>query len=424
MLQPLRYNDRYLLDYFVRQVSPLFAFSEECNNPYRDVLPMIGSCQATTSAIMAVAACHAVHFMTGTPLAQLSKPLGQSSRSNCINERRVPFFDDYRCSRLLEEFWNHKQKALNLFSHNLTNLNGCPDVLTFATAVLLALVEVFESGSGSWMVHIEGAKQLLNASLDGDLSYLPTLLEGFIHEVTLFEIFGQTLPPAGSVTTSFDMPKSAEGSAGPQFLSNLTCPTDILHCIEAVAMLFRNSRSSRQESTPAVSPKSTIDAIRSQLEALQHFDAEVWAIQAKALDFRAKKLSHETLIGLYTIWQQSAAIYASGVLYTLTKEEMAMQIMVDDLISALSHLSDATLLKCLNWPTFIAGAACQKKEQREWVLATQRLIWNIAFCANSFTATSVLVKLWDRHDLLGVEEGEMWDWISELSSFGEHWNFF
>lgn len=169
----------------VRQVSYLFAFSEECNNPYRDVLPMIGSCQATTSAIMAVAACHAVHYMTGTTVAQLSGPVGQSSRSKCIKERHTSSSNDYNCSRLLEEFWNHKQKALNLFSHDLTNLNGCPDVLTFATAVLLALVEVFESGSGSWMVHIEGAKQLLSASLHGDLSYLPTVLEGFIHEVTL-----------------------------------------------------------------------------------------------------------------------------------------------------------------------------------------------------------------------------------------------
>lgn len=147
---------------------------------------MIGSCQATTSAIMALAACHAVHYMTGTTVTQLSGPLGQSSRSNCIKERRqISFPNDHSCSRLLEEFWNHKQKALNLFSRDLTNLNGCPDVLTFATAVLLALVEVFESGSGSWMVHIEGAKQLLSASLRGDLSYLPTVLEGFIHEVTL-----------------------------------------------------------------------------------------------------------------------------------------------------------------------------------------------------------------------------------------------
>ncbi|KAH8783442.1 fungal-specific transcription factor domain-containing protein, partial [Diaporthe sp. PMI_573] len=387
-------------------------------------LPMIGSCQATTSAIMAVAACHAVHYMTGTTVAQLSGPLGQSSRSNCIKERHVSFSDDHRCSRLLEEFWKHKQKALNLFSHDITNLNGCPDVLTFATAVLLALVEVFESGSGSWMVHIEGAKQLLSASLHGDLSYLPTVLEGFIQEVTLFEIFGQTLPPAGSVTTSFNMPKSAEEWAGPQFLSNLTCPTAILHCIEAVAVLFRNSRSSRQDFLSDVPPKSTTDAIRSQLEALQHFDAEVWAMQAKALDFRARTLSHETLVGLHTIWQQSAAIYTSCVLYTLAKEEIAVQVMVDDFISALTHLSDATLMRCLNWPTFIAGAACQKKGQREWVLATQRHIWNVTRCANSFTATSVLIKLWDRHDSLGVEEGEMWDWISELSSFGEHWNFF
>lgn len=146
---------------------------------------MIGSCQATTSAIMAVAACHAVHYMTGTTVAQLSGPIGHSSRSNIIKERRLSLSNDYNCSRLLEGFWNHKQKALNLFSHDLTNLNGSPDVLTFATAVLLALVEVFESGSGSWMVHIEGAKQLLSASLDGDLSYLPTVLEGFIHEVTL-----------------------------------------------------------------------------------------------------------------------------------------------------------------------------------------------------------------------------------------------
>lgn len=255
---------------------------------------------------------------------------------------------------------------------------------------------------------------------------ISTVLERTLMLMTCrFEIFGQTLPPAGCVTTSFDMPKSAE-CVGPQFLSNLTCPTAILHCIETVAVLYKKSRSSRKDSESPldVPPKSTTEAIRSQLKALQHFDAEVWAMQAKALDFRAKTLSHETLVGLHTIWQQSAAIYTSCVLYTLAREEITVQVMVDDFISALIHLSDATLMRCLNWPTFIAGAACQKKEQREWVLATQRHIWNVTRCANSFTATSVLVKLWDRHDSLGVKEGEMWDWISELSSFGEHWNFF
>ncbi|KAI9149970.1 Acriflavine sensitivity control protein acr-2 [Paramyrothecium foliicola] len=422
ILQPLHYEDRYLLDYFTRQVCHVFTFSANGRNPYRELIPMIGSSQATTSVIMAVAACHAVHQMTGMPVSQLTDTPGQSSPQHCIQQLNSSSSSDDLCAQLLQQFWYHKQKALMLFSHDLTNLNGSPEIFTFITALLLALVELFESGAGSWTVHIEGAKQLLNAYLRGDRSHLPPFLQGFITEVMLFEIFGrtlgQTLPAAGIVTTSFNVEKSLEEWVEPHLLTPLSCPTVIIQGIAAVTALFRNS-----QSLGLLSDDSTSDAIRSRLEELQSLDCDVWALQAKAVDALAKPVSHEMLTTLCYIWQRSAAIYTSCVLYALTKQDMSVQGMVEELLSALDQ-TEASVLKCLIWPAFVAGAASQKKEQRERVLATLRRIWNIGFLGNSFNATSVLVKLWDRRDSSGVKEGEMWDWISELSSFGEHWNFF
>jgi hypothetical protein len=99
--------------------------------------------------------------------------------------------------------------------------------------------------------------------------------------------------------------------------------------------------------------------------------------------------------------------------------------MVDEMILAYSNLPmNKTLVKCLTWPTFVAGASSQSPEHREWALANLNQIWKLTLCANATSAASVLLNLWEKHDSQPQREDVMWDWIAEISLLGQSWNFF
>ena len=127
------------------------------------------------------------------------------------------------------------------------------------------------------------------------------------------------------------------------------------------------------------------------------------------------------------IWKLAAEIYASRLLYNYTRDPSVLTPLVDvmrheyDLLGAHSHL-----LNALIWPTFIAGAASTRPDQRGWVLAVLERIWDGTLLANGKNAPLVLGRLWEKQDEargLGAGELEGWDWISELSSLEDRWIF-
>lgn len=83
---------------------------------------------------MAVAACHVIHYMMGMPVARLRQVPKELSCLNCIMKRNSSHSNGLHCSWILQEFLNHKQKALMLFSHNLTKVDGRLERLTLMTA--------------------------------------------------------------------------------------------------------------------------------------------------------------------------------------------------------------------------------------------------------------------------------------------------
>lgn len=82
-------------------------------------------------------------------------------------------------------------------------------------------------------------------------------------------------------------------------------------------------------------------------------------------------------------------------------------------------------MKCLIWPTFVAGAASTSPEDRAWVLITLERIWNLGHCANTNNAIRVLEVLWEKHDRAHplADDRAGWDWIGELSQLKGSWLF-
>jgi hypothetical protein len=66
-------------------------------------------------------------------------------------------------SALTSYYLHSKAKALRLLSRALADVSTSNSIATVFTAILLTILELFESGAGSWSVHLEGVKRLVEA---------------------------------------------------------------------------------------------------------------------------------------------------------------------------------------------------------------------------------------------------------------------
>ena len=89
------------------------------------------------------------------PLATNSL-LAQQDIENMI----VPTSSPQITSKAYRHYLEYKQRTLNQLSKDLLNPVMAKDDITLAAIVVLALLDLFESGSGAWSYHIEGAKKL------------------------------------------------------------------------------------------------------------------------------------------------------------------------------------------------------------------------------------------------------------------------
>jgi hypothetical protein len=136
------------------------------------------------------------------------------------------------------------------------------------------------------------------------------------------------------------------------------------------------------------------------------------------------------LLQLGNIWKLSAEIYACRVLRNMTGDVALPP--VQDLVNAYAFLDrkDDEIIKCLIWPTFIAGASSLNVATRGWALRTLDRIWAIAFVANVKNAAQVLTYLWEKQDQMtsryladGATGPFDWDWVGELSQLEDSWLF-
>lgn len=140
-------------------------------------------------------------------------------------------------------------------------------------------------------------------------------------------------------------------------------------------------------------------------------------------------MPYEDLLHLGNAWKLAADIYACRVLCSSTGgDDHAFEPpSVHALRAEYSFLERGNddVIKCLIWPTFIAGAASTSPEDRAWVLKTLDRIWNLGHCANTKNAARVLEVLWEKHDRAQhlADDHTGWNWINELSQLKDSWLF-
>jgi hypothetical protein len=218
-------------------------------------------------------------------------------------------------------------------------------------------------------------------------------------------------------------------------VTNIGCPTEIVSAVDFFASLRRLD--TQQSSINSVDAS----ALGQTLQRLHNFDVASWAAHVASTGRYAVTLA--SLQHLGSIWKLAAEMYACRIrrsivgspdasTSTSTLASTSTSATVDLLIaeSALLYRHDATLIKCLIWPTFIAGLASGRLAQRRWALDTLDRIWQLTLSANARNAALVLSSLWEKQDQRSVYEqgGEVetvadWDWLNELALLEDAWLF-
>ncbi|RKK30527.1 hypothetical protein BFJ67_g15695 [Fusarium oxysporum f. sp. cepae] len=255
-------------------------------------------------------------------------------------------------------------------------------------------------------------------------------LQSLLHNAAMLQTFGSSLAKPGVLTSASTL-SSIKASAFSTVTPN-GCPVQILSTVEIFASQRRHDFVFPENATNIV-------VLEDALQKMRSYDITSWAVYNTTQD---SKVSSEDLARLGTIWQLSADIYACRVLACLTGSTLASDsLQVQGLIAAYAFLEreDDELIKCLIWPTFVAGAASTTYEARAWVLQTLDRIWSRGHCANTKNAAKVLGKLWEKYDQTNLSSSHIhnssnatehlsmgysvWDWVNELSSLEGSWLF-
>ncbi|KAI0131940.1 fungal-specific transcription factor domain-containing protein [Xylariales sp. AK1849] len=410
IFQGLSQDTRFFIEYFERRLCLMNMIHDDARNPYREMIPLIGSSTALIHAIIAFAACNLMQSTT-------KYPIFSTTGSHHL---------DASTSRLLKRFIVSKHQALRQLSNILSNRNERQKTSTLATVVLLMVLECHESGQDSWTIHLEGAKQLLNDGTS-NANFCPSgVYRSLINEILLLETFGYTLARPGSLRIS-PATRLMTFATKEEHVTCVGCPREILHAINLATSQRRFAQPPGFEVVHSPTC-ADIESLQATLRVIRSFDVDKWISDMIAAASASYSVSRGDLTVVCRAWKRSAEIYTCRVLYQLTKELDLPGPRVEDQIRELTFLEGKDILmKCLLWPIFIAGAECNRPEQRAWVLQAFDRIWSTTFSANTKNAALVLTGLWRKQDLardqLDSDEPSTWDWMTELSSFDTHWLF-
>jgi hypothetical protein len=116
---------------------------------------------------MAISTCHFAHESTRMPICSPSRMVGGSSN------KAISFSNTTATNaKVLGAFFFWKHRALLQLAANMNVFSERQKVSTLATAILLLVLELWESGA-EWVPHLQGVKKLLEiGSNNGQISLL------------------------------------------------------------------------------------------------------------------------------------------------------------------------------------------------------------------------------------------------------------
>ncbi|KAF7526959.1 hypothetical protein PCG10_003513 [Penicillium crustosum] len=358
-------------------------------------------------------------------------------------------------SQAYHHFLGYKQRALRQLSMDLHDPTMQHDGRTLAAIVLLAFLDIFESGSGAWSYHIEGAKKLLkNRPENGPGQGILDDLDAFaLDGCLIMEIMGSTLARPGALSKPF-----YSSSMGPEILKRLEenswvgCPAYLLEVIFFIhALWYPDSEVAAITPQPTALPTPiqpgqplTLDSFASLLQGIRNFDPIAWSQEMQNVFF-VPNLTYR--LALATSYQDAVYLYTSRVLsraregfsppWTDVGLPLDHRLIATNLITQICLIPNSDPhFKCLIWPTFIAGVEC-RPSQRGLILEKLASLYEALTSVNVRNAAWVLRLMWQKQDLKRRERQNVsdeqgydnndydleFDWIEELDHTRLDWLF-
>ncbi|OAT04058.1 C6 finger domain-containing protein Acr-2 [Blastomyces gilchristii SLH14081] len=452
IFQGLDKISRYYLTYFDRKFCKLMVlFEVPHKNPYRRLIQMVNVSSGVCAAMAAIGACHHLHVLHYSDQHPLDNHYLKSKARSLEDGEQFARSPNAKVRVTYQHLLLLKHRALSQLEQNLSNPETRGQDTSIATSLLLMVLDMVESGRGTWKLHVEGAKRLLQSrfsplgEIDEDGSprvpcaaydSFNTFLAG---SCMTFDIMGSTLTPSGS----WSEPVSSQLITSPNLLSDtekevwLGCPGSLLHIILYISSL-RHAGSSSQ----TLGPKVNLSTILSQINAFDperwtrevyhsmyagteypfpdhHFSKESYWRPPEPAESNSPLSDSDALLHLASAYKITITLYAIRILLHPSPEECTF--FAEQVTTVLTHISlippSSELFKSILWPTFIAGAECRCPEQRAWFRDKLDHMWRQCWTVNIREAMRVLDAIWSRED---QHDG---DWAEYFDRFGANWLF-
>ncbi|BCR84807.1 Zn(II)2Cys6 transcription factor [Aspergillus chevalieri] len=459
---------RFYIYHFNKKTAGDLVLYSNTQNPYRDLISLVGESPLLANALSATGALHYALLADGD-FSPMPWSTGEPTANGTLLtpkevEREVTSSMSRRpSSKVYEHFLGLKQRALRQLSQDICDPVKRNDDKTAAAIMVLALMDAIESGDEAWKYHLEGAKNLLNSRQHGfDASRSQEIL-GWLDTLTvdgclIIELMGSTLARPGVLSKPFYSP-----SMGPTALRRLEktswvgCPAYLLEVIFFVHARFCHADTTTheqqdQEQQPTMlfsssflpSNSKPLQSPQALLKHIQAFDPIAWAIDLQSYLY----LPDLTMrIALATTYKAAVYLYTSRVLsrprtgssfpptntdewFGLPHDHTAVaHILIDQL--AVIPPQDPHF-KCLIWPTFIAGAECRDPSHRPFILDRLSALYYAIATVNVRNAAWVLSLMWRKQDLRREQasasdgddyDNDDFDWIQELDESRIDWLF-
>lgn len=399
------------------RICKLFIVYDSEKNPLRSLISLVPSDETLLKAVLALAAQHKAN--TGQQI--FATPSG---RLTDAHHHALIF----------------KHDAIHGLSQAVQHVDLCRQDSTVASIFLLIFLDLLESGSDRWNVHIEGAKNLI-ALLNQQTGYNPgqTVQEirGFItkqiylYADKLHTTFHCTANYARIETlgATFVRPRLLSHVAPPDTLdqdaveqSFLGCPGTLLSAIQYFSHL-RDAIGGLEiiDTTDPVITRQ-IEDLTTTLDCIQTFDCQLWA-SSLPHQHQSPTRNIDNLSALSMSYKLGAQIYGQRVLDALTLEtETAtpQETLVADLLRVIASLhDDPFLFKCILWPICIAAVETPQDAHAQRCFVTECIekFWTDTKCLNSLNAARIVQQYWER------EETQRSRWIFDMGFLGEDWLF-
>ncbi|KXX82506.1 Acriflavine sensitivity control protein acr-2 [Madurella mycetomatis] len=359
----------------------LVSVDQHDRNPFRTIIPLTGDFDFLEALIIATGAMH---------LAALH---GYQDRPG------MPELVDALVA---------KDKAIRLLRSALDNVVPANHAMVLAATVFFINLDLIDSGKGEWQAHIEAASALMSTLHSQALALGPSLMslvDAIAADCLTYRVLGSVISGVApgawadhNLTDLFSTLRRAEP------YSYHCCPPAILQTIMSASSLCSDGVDDTR-----------VKLALSLLNQARSLDVTEWVYSIRGLSAQDDL---DARISLASAHRAAACLYILLAVPEIAVGPLSPDVLVREVLGHLASVPiDHVLLKGTVWPTFMAGAQTDDRQQREWCINRMQAVWasNPWICPWGYirTAIQMLQDLWGARDQTPVHQQKT-NWLQEI----------